>query len=292
VQRRIVCQKLIDYGLDGLCEDTIDEMNSKKAHRIILGIVIMLNTVVEIDAADNLNKNVGFGIQYLLDQKYEKALKELDKAIEKDPNCSNCYFARGFVYQNLKNTINALSDYDNAIRLNSENTDYYLYRGKLRMLQPTGRNWAIEDFTKCLELDPEKSYNYLQFRGAAYRLSGEYRKALKDFTSALELGGKNSILLGNIGRTYMSLGNNKKALEYLHEAEILEPDNDSILMDIAKIYSYQNKKDEAVVYIKKVTKKRKDLTEVGVTGNDHRWDNIRDTEQFKKLLAPANAKKQ
>jgi tetratricopeptide (TPR) repeat protein len=267
-------------------------MNSKKAHRIILGIAIMLNTVVEIDAADNLNKNFGFGIQYLLDQKYKKALKELERAIEKEPNCSKCYFARGFVYQNLKNTVNALSDYDNAIRLSSENANFYLYRGKLRMMQPTDRKWAIEDFTKCLELDPEESYSYLQFRGAAYRLNGEHRKALKDFISALELGGKNSSLLGDIGRTYMSLDNNKKALEYLHDAEILEPDNDSVLMDIAKIYSYQNKKDEAVEYLKKATKKGKYLPEIGFNVKDHRWDNIRDTEQFKKLLAPANAKKQ
>ena len=50
---------------------------------------------------------------------------------------------------------------------------------------------AIRDFTKAIEINPRyaKAYNY---RGSAYGEKGDYDQAIRDFTKAIEINPKNS----------------------------------------------------------------------------------------------------
>jgi tetratricopeptide (TPR) repeat protein len=236
-----------------------------------------------VNALKNEKDNFQTGLDYLLNDDFEEAIAALNKAIKMNPNCSHCFFARGFAYENLNKTFDALEDYDAAINLNPDNADIYYYRGKLRMLQPTDRNWAIDDFTKCLELDPKNSNQYYSMRGKAYSLNQKTDMALLDFKRVLNSGEKDSSLMHSIGNCHSELKNYEKAITFYMEAVKLDPDNDISLIEISKIYSLQNKKKEAIKYLELATQKNGFISKHGISLNDYRWDNIRDSQEFKNL---------
>jgi DnaJ family protein C protein 7 len=70
---------------------------------------------------------------------------------------------------------------------------------------------AIEEYTKAVEAQPT-SATYLNNRAAAYISAGQYASALEDCTRADELDPENSKILLRLARIYTSLGRPQEAL--------------------------------------------------------------------------------
>jgi len=92
------------------------------------------------------------GNEYLMNEEFQKAIEEFDKAIKIDSNYAEPYNGKGVAYRNL-------SEYHKA----------------------------IEDYTKAIELYPSffEAYNN---RGVCFIFLGEYDKACFDFDKACKLG--------------------------------------------------------------------------------------------------------
>jgi tetratricopeptide (TPR) repeat protein len=111
----------------------------------------------------------------------------LSKAIELNPKCAQCFYQRAKVWEELKNTFEALEDYDSAILIEPEQPKFYYSRGRLRMLQALDRKWAIEDFTKAIELNTKNAGIYYESRAIAYELNQQKDEAIADRKKAKEL---------------------------------------------------------------------------------------------------------
>jgi tetratricopeptide (TPR) repeat protein len=72
------------------------------------------------------------GRQALQEEHFAEAIKELSAALKMDPSLSLAFNARGYAYFRQKRYIDALADFDNAIRLNPAYINAYINRSSAR----------------------------------------------------------------------------------------------------------------------------------------------------------------
>jgi tetratricopeptide (TPR) repeat protein len=93
----------------------------------------------------------------------------------------NAYFNRGIFYSNEKGDYDkAISDHNEAIRLDPKNANAYINRG-LTYEDKGDYDKAISDHNEAIRLDPKKVGAYFN-RGLAYQAKGDYNKAIADYT--------------------------------------------------------------------------------------------------------------
>lgn len=171
---------------------------------------------LEVDP-DNVSYIFGRGIDFMLVQDYENALKDMDRAIELKPDLLLAYFARATIrtkqieYESyqlpdvpLSKTIgkdvdlradfsiksikydSVLKEYNNIIELNPKFFYAYYNRAEIYFLEKDFRG-AIVEYTKAIELEPQFAEAYFN-RGIARLSIGETEQGLDDLRKAGELG--------------------------------------------------------------------------------------------------------
>lgn len=92
------------------------------------------------------------GSAYLFGKKYDLAVTEYNKALELNSNDAPTYLNRGIAFLNLKNFSSAVADFDKAIELNPKESMMYFNRGDLH--EKMGNlDKAISDYQKAFDLD-------------------------------------------------------------------------------------------------------------------------------------------
>jgi len=102
---------------------------------------------------------MGRGLAYLIILNFEGAIQDFDEAVKIDSTNSELYFNRGYSYSVLDNYDRALSDYSTAIILDSSNAKLFVNRGDLWSREGQFE-LAIFDFTKAITLDPDDELAY------------------------------------------------------------------------------------------------------------------------------------
>ncbi len=122
---------------------------------------------------------------FLNSSSYDQALTYFSQAIELEPKAEYLY-NRGLVYYRENELENALNDFSYAIILNGQLTDSYTMRGIIR--DELGRGVeALADFDEAIKGDPENGYIYFN-RGITRKNLGDLKGACEDFNRALDLG--------------------------------------------------------------------------------------------------------
>jgi tetratricopeptide (TPR) repeat protein len=120
----------------------------------------------------------------------ESAIDAYSEALELNPEFSEAFYYRGsHYYSHLKNNRKALSDFNNAIKLDDSEASYYISRG-LCYYDINNLELAIRDFNRAIDLVYPASYLLFRafaLRGNAYEKKGEDREALQDYTRAIEI---------------------------------------------------------------------------------------------------------
>ena len=80
------------------------------------------------------------------------ALSDLDEAARLDPSNSDVYFNRGSLYEQRGDFELAISDFDVVIQSDPEAVEAYKHRGEA-LLKLGKRDAAIDDFRQVLKLD-------------------------------------------------------------------------------------------------------------------------------------------
>ena len=268
---------------------------SKYVLSLIFALISILSFVTYVESAEKkIDDEI---ILKLLDGKeYEKASIEIKKAFKINPKCAFCYFAQGYIFEQQDARSEAMQNYNKAIELSPDNPFFYYYRGKLNLNMgifqmgsfnqdkyKQGVRLAIEDFTKAIQLKPNNIDLYYRERADAYMYCAEYEKALLDFERLIPLQEKNVSLLCNIGKCYLESNNPDKALVYLLEANNDEGISDICLADIALAYSLKNEKDRATDFLEMAVNRNEYIAQFGINEYDPRWDNIRETEKFRRV---------
>jgi tetratricopeptide (TPR) repeat protein len=117
---------------------------------------------------------------------YHLAKSYLDKAIELQDDLTKAYFERAVVHKAMGNKESALADYNTVISMHGKTyMEAYLNRGLTKKMLGDF-NGAISDLNIAIEEYPNNA-DLRKNRGNIYLLFGMRRKAIEDYTKAIEL---------------------------------------------------------------------------------------------------------
>ena len=170
------------------------------------------------------------GVAFRIRGGLQRALADLNRAIELAPSLAPIYANRGIVYQLMDEVDQALADFNRASCLyvhgrarscarrlqprararSQQPRFFYLNRGAVyQRLKDKDR--ALADYTRAIELQPNNAMAYTN-RGVLYELEGDHERAILDFDRAVELDPKLARAYANRGASYLRKGDVDRAL--------------------------------------------------------------------------------
>ncbi len=110
--------------------------------------------------------------------RYEKAIPDLDYAIDLDPQNAHWWVVRGTIRMKQYNFRGAIKDLDEAVKLDPNRSEAYLVRGQVLARQ---KKWAaaIAALTQAINLDSGNASAYLA-RADVYQAKGDADLAKAD----------------------------------------------------------------------------------------------------------------
>lgn len=176
---------------------------------------------------------------------YKKAIDDHTQAILLNSKNGDAYWHRGIAYNNNHEYQKAIDDYTTAMFYNQENVEdlatLYKNRAVNKRLLKQYKD-AINDFNTALQLSPANGGVYWD-RGLTYQYNSDYQLAINDFNSAISYyqNDKNNqaILYNNMAINAAALRQLLKALDYVSKAIELNPQNGYFYWSRGNIYSQE-----------------------------------------------------
>jgi tetratricopeptide (TPR) repeat protein len=144
------------------------------------------------------------GGAHLEKKDYDNALSDFNEAIRLDPNFALAYKNRGWVRCEKKEYDKAISDFNEAIRLDPNLALAYNNRGGAHLEKKDYDN-ALSDFNEAIRLDPNLALAYNN-RGWFHIKKRDYDKAISDFDEAIRLDPNFALAYNNRDFAYKSQG--------------------------------------------------------------------------------------
>lgn len=156
-------------------------------------------------------------------REYLDAVKNYDEAIRLKPDLAEAYNNRGAAKDELGRHEEALSDCDESIRLKPDSAEAYNNRGTAKAA--LGRyEEALSDYDESIRLRPD-SANAYNNRGTAKAALGRHEEALSDYDVSIRLKPDLAEAYSNRGDTKNELGRHEEALSDYDESLRLKPDD-------------------------------------------------------------------
>jgi Flp pilus assembly protein TadD len=137
--------------------------------------IIELEKVVELEP-DNTDAYTNLALSYSSNGDYENAVTAWTEVIDANPDQAGPYYERGISYFNLKEYEQAMADLTQAVDLDPANADAYRVRGKCYTYMENYEQ-AIADFSQAIELDPAADEAYFN-RAASLTKIGKSKEDL------------------------------------------------------------------------------------------------------------------
>ncbi len=174
---------------------------------------------------------------------FDKAISDLNMSLAVKPSAAS-YNSRGKTYFDMNKATEGLSDYNNALKLDSTLVEAYANRGAAYGF--LGKlDSAMLDLSKALSLD-STHINALVNRGAALGSIGKKEEAIRDLSRVIELDPTHVNALVNRSLTYREMGKNDLALADCDRYLTIKKDNANVWIDRALLKRQLNRPAEAI----------------------------------------------
>ncbi len=213
------------------------------------------NYAAALDLFDRVQQiNPNWSVPYfdrgsvLLDQKeYRSALGEFDKAVALLSHFPLFYVVRSLAYFKIGNMEHAHRDQDQAVRFSEKEA---LVMADVNMqIYEDYLDWAEDYYARVLAKQP-RSWLAYQGRADAYRINHKHKKAIADYTRALEINpreprlylgrGKSSLVSGDLIRAASDFRQVSIVTDKLH----LRRQADELLRNMNTFHSSEGVKNE------------------------------------------------
>lgn len=187
-------------------------------------------------------------------KKFEEALSELNKAVEKYPDDSELLYLSGQVAEfYLQDLEKAYSYYNKASKIMQDNT-YSLSAASVAEKLGNHKD-ALKIFNSLIKEDSDNSTLYL-YRGLLYQKMKKERNAVKDIKRAIEKDENNVTARLVLADIYINKGDDKEAIKILEDlSKGNEYFSDIINSNLGKIYVRNKDYIKAIEVYKKLAEK-------------------------------------
>jgi formylglycine-generating enzyme required for sulfatase activity/uncharacterized protein with PIN domain len=202
---------------------------------IVNGITLAPATASSSSSLQSAQAYFDKGKSYYDNNDFDNAITQFNEAIRLEPNNAEAYFKRGSAYWRKDQIDIAIRDFDNALGLDPNHYWAYMSRG-MAYLDKDQYDTAIGDFDTAIRLDPnpDLSFPYRE-RGLAYWKKGQYDTAIRDFDNALGLDPYDILAYINRGQLYRQLGQRDRAIQDLEKALSLNSNMDEVKKELQEI---------------------------------------------------------
>ena len=153
----------------------------------------------------------------------DRALSDCDEAIKIDRGYAPAYVYRGNVYLNKSDSERAFSDFSEAIRLDPSSAWAYNARGDLYKDRGDFSH-AMADVTESIRLDPNYAVAYL-LRSQLYKTAGDFEHAIADLKQSIRLDPNDAVAYFTRGSVSYFMGDNPGAIADFTASIRLDPNN-------------------------------------------------------------------
>jgi tetratricopeptide (TPR) repeat protein/S1-C subfamily serine protease len=153
-------------------------------------------------------------------KQYNKAIDIYNEIIQKRPE-AYAYYNRGLAKSALGNKKEAIADYDRALAINPKDVVAYNNRGVVKSALGNKKE-AIADYDRALAINPKYAEAYNN-RGNAKDDLGDKKEAIADYDRAIAINPKHAEAYNNRGLVKSALGNKKEAIADYDRALAINP---------------------------------------------------------------------
>src|SRR6478735_7365965 len=221
-------------------------MTSRRFTRVGLALVLVVATG-QSSAEDVTLLRAREGAAALLRGQYDKALAAYDEALSNpeiaDFVKASIYSDRGVAKWRLKQTKQAVDDFNQSIQISPESASVYNNRGNA--LMDLGHpDEAVKDFDRAIALSPNYGAAYNN-RGNAHAVLAQYEPAFQDYRKAVELMPTSAVALNGRGKAHASLQRYHAAVRDYSRAVALNTKYDAAYENRGEAYLALGRDDEA-----------------------------------------------
>jgi tetratricopeptide (TPR) repeat protein len=188
-----------------------------------------------------------------------EAVEDFNLSIKLAPDNASVYNNRGNALLDLGHAEEAVKDFDRAISLSPNYGAAYNNRGNARTLlaqyQP-----AFQDFRKAVELMPTSAVAF-NGRGKAHAALNRYHAAVRDFSKAISINAKYVAAYENRGRAYLTLERYAEAAEDFTQVLAQTPEQPELLLLRGRSNLGERKFNAALEDLNKAIELKADLAE-------------------------------
>lgn len=173
------------------------------------------------------------GIALFGKREYKKAIASFSKAISGDPKFEAAYYNKGVAQNQAKLYKSAITTFSNLIQINDANANAYSQRA-LAYQKKNQLKKAVSDYGQAQYFDGKNEKHFYNGGGVLFML-GEYDKAIKSLTKAIELKSDFYAAYNDRGSCYRMKKNYKQALVDYQQAGKYGPKHAFVFNNIGTV---------------------------------------------------------
>ena len=177
-------------------------MKKYAALTLIMAVAVCISQVVQAQGNKEANKLAREGAQASKSQDYEKAVELLRKAADLDHKYASdlaiAYQQRGFASANAQKFQDAIQDFTEALKINSQDARVYEQRAAVE-IKMRDYDKALADYSELIKLKPNE-VRYLNYRAYVYEVKNDVQNSMADTDKVLHLQPKNPEALARKAR--------------------------------------------------------------------------------------------
>lgn len=192
--------------------------------------------------------STGYG--YYLQGNYQETISNYQQAIKLDSKNYEAYYELGNVYQDLSKFKEAMDAYEKAINLNNKFSDAYK---KLAYLKATHGdiNSALNLYEKVISIGTNDPTTYYML-GKIYNEKGDTERALRCLNAVIEIDPKRTSAYKEIAAILQKQGKKELAKKYILKEKEVFPVNTGNLLETAQEYLNEGDFNKATGEFKRI----------------------------------------
>ena len=194
---------------------------------------------------NNKSKVFQLACYYEKAKNFTKAVEQFKKVLALEKNNTEALLHIGFIYKSCKEYVKAYKCFNKIIANEPNNPHAYYGLGKLFQVMNNRDSEAIQNYNKCVEIDPKYYKAEIQL-GVLFLKTKDYDKSLSFLKKVYEVEKNSPLCLTCLGNIYIEKKDYHEAEKYLTASLKLERRNVATNAALADTYFALGKLDEAI----------------------------------------------